>query len=70
MVLVSHSCTCELAQSRSVNRSGIGKTSTGSVRNLLSHGHTSTLASPSRHQAARSGPVTSAVNGLYRTGLV
>ena len=36
---------------------------------LVSHGLASTLADPSAFQAARSGPVASAVSGLYRAGL-
>ncbi len=56
--------------SRSTNRSGIRKTSTESVRNRLTHELASRLADSRQSQAARSGPVTSAVIRLYRAGLV
>jgi|GEM_PF-1371475 len=56
--------------SRSTNRSGIRKTSTGPVRNQLSHELASRLADSRAFQAARSGLVTSAVIRLYRAGLV
>jgi hypothetical protein len=70
MVFVTPACKCELTPKRgSANRSGIGKTSAGSVRNRLSGGLASRLAGPSGYQAARSGPVTSSVIGLYRAGL-
>ena len=70
MVFISLACACELAPSRSTNRSGIRKTSTGSVRNQLKNELASTLADSSAYQAARPGLVTSAVIGLYRAGLV
>ena len=70
MVFISLPCACEQAASRSTNRSGVSKTSTGSVRNRLSHELASTLADSRGYQAARSGPVTSAVIRLYRAGLV
>jgi len=65
MAFVTLPRACELAQGGSTNRSGIGKTSTEAVRNRLRRG----LRSPRRYQAARSGPVTSSVIGIYRAGL-
>lgn len=68
MVFVTHPCEYELTVSGSANRSGIGKTSAGAVRNLLPYGHRRALAVPRVCQAARSGLVTSSANQLYRAG--
>jgi len=48
------------------NRSGFGKTSTETVRNILKDG----LDGPSGYQAARTGLTTITAVRLYRAGLV
>jgi hypothetical protein len=65
MVFGSRACACALS-GRARNRSGFWKTSTETVRNVLSYG----LEGPSRYQAARSGLITTTAIRLYRAGLV
>jgi hypothetical protein len=70
MVFLTPACECELTPRRgSANCSGIGKTSTGAVRNVLRHELDGFAVGSSGNQAARSGPVTSSVIRLYRAGL-
>jgi len=64
MVFGSLACACALKHGAR-NRSGFRKTSTETVRNLLSNG----LEGPSAYQAARSGLITTTVIKLYRAGL-
>lgn len=61
MIFGSHACTCALDVNGARNRSGFRKTSTATVRFVLSHG----LQHPSAGQTARSRLATTR---LYRTG--
>lgn len=65
MVFRSLACECALERAGARNRSGFGKTSMATVRDVLRDG----LQSPSRYQAARTGLAALSAVKLYRAGL-